>query len=152
MKKILLFFLLVISSISYGKDLSRPITVMATDILRVDNLDITTREDFDHYDGMFQVIIPKEKFNIYQAPNCKKEIVIRPLPRYLTKSGITKEVLDKRWQLLQLFQSVIQGGSDSLTVTLDPTPYVKLNSNGEPALKQCNVFFADEFWKTLKVK
>ena len=152
MKIFLSLFLLIVSSISYGKELTRPITITASDILRVDNLEITTRGDFDHYDGMFQVILPKEKFTLYQAPNCRKEIVIRPLPRYLTKSGITKEVLDKRWQLLQLFQSMVEGQTESITVNLDPAPYMKLNSSGEPVLKQCNVFFANEFWKTLKVK
>ena len=151
LKKFLLVLLASISSSSYGKDLTRPITITAKDIIAVDQLEMSTREDFDRYDGIFQIIIPKERFTLFRAPNCKKEIVIRPLPRYLTKKGINKEVLDRRWQLMQSFNAVVEGSSESITVSLDPEPYMKLNGN-EPVLKQCNIFFAEEFWKTLKVK
>lgn len=151
MKNLLIFLLLGVSSLSYSKDLTRPMTITAKDIIAIDQLELKTRDDFDRYDGLFQIIIPKDRFKVFQAPNCKKEIAIRPLPRNMNKKGLSQEAIDHRWQLLQSFIAVVEGTSESITVSLDPEPYMKLNGN-ELVLKQCNVFFAEEFWKTLKVK
>ncbi len=148
MKTLSLLFLFLISLSSYASDKSsiqRNMVISKDDIASIDEFNGSTYEEFMSSYGQFEILIPKERF-VFRAPNCRQNIKLR-MYGILSKAKNRQKLLEYHWQLLQEFRTVAKGEKESLTVPIDPSPYMKLDKNGEPILQYCNAFIPSDFWK-----